>query len=184
MPVESKDELLSLLPEINEVSDEPIRDGVIDCFILAFNEGGFTVSDIDRLPFTLTIENCPVSLLEHIKGVTRTSLSIAKTLEEIYGPRIVIDRDILTAGALLHDVGKLVEYTTEDNEIVLSDMGRALRHPTIGAQLADEAGLPPEVIHIIAYHSWEGERIKRSIEAHIVYIADLANNEPFRIIEQ
>jgi len=183
MPVESKDELLSLLPEINEVADDPIREGVIDCFILAFNEGGFSATDIDKLPFTLAIDNCPVSLLEHVRGVTITSLSITKTLEDIYGPRIVIDKDILTAGALLHDVGKLVEYATEDNDIVVSDIGRALRHPTIGAQLANEAGLPPEVIHIIAYHSWEGERIKRTIEAYIVYIADLVNNEPFRIIE-
>jgi len=183
MSDEIRDDLMILLPEINNISDDPLKEGVLECFILALNEGGFSSSDIDKLPFTLDIDNCPVSLLEHIKGVTNTSLVITNTLEEIYGPRIVIDKDILIAGALLHDVGKLVEYASDDGEIVLSDLGRALRHPTIGAQLANEAGLPPEVVHIIAYHSWEGERIKRTIEAYIVYIADLVNNEPFRMVE-
>lgn len=177
---EIRDELLSLIPELAEIKDEALREGVVDCFIIALNEGGYKPEDMDRMPFTLQIENCPVSLLEHMKGVLATSLAIARTMETVYGPRVSIDRDALIAGALLHDVGKLIEYAEEEGEFIASDTGMLVRHNIIGAQIAREAGLPIEVSHIIAYHSIDVEITRRTTEAYIVHISDYINSEVFK----
>jgi len=58
--------------------------------------------------------------------------------------------------------------------------GKLLRHPISGAALAWSLGLPEEVCHIIAAHSKEGDHVKRSPEAFVVYHCDFANFEPFR----
>ena len=67
------------------------------------------------------------------------------------------ERDVLIAGALLHDVGKLLEYARNaEGRFVMSDYGLKLRHPVSGAMLAQKHGLPEHVLHIIAVHASEG----------------------------
>ena len=50
--------------------------------------------------------------------------------------------------------------------------GQTQRHPAIGAALAKEKGLPPEVVLIIAAHSHEGDTMDRTPEAIIVHHCD------------
>ena len=77
-------------------------------------------------------------------------------------------------------MGKLVEYTKQDGKVIVSPTGKLLRHPTTGTWLALEAGLPPEIAHIIYCHSWEGDKLNRTPEAHIVHQSDFAFFEPLR----
>ena len=51
--------------------------------------------------------------------------------------------------------------------------GTMLRHAFSGVHLAALEDVPPEVMHIIAYHAAEGHRIPRTLECHIVYTADV-----------
>ena len=72
-------------------------------------------------------------------------------------------------GPSLADVGKLLEYDLDENgESCKSDMGKYVRHPFSGVGLAMEAGVPPQVCHIIAAHAGEGNMVTRSTEAYIV----------------
>jgi putative nucleotidyltransferase with HDIG domain len=102
-------------------------------------------------------------------------------MAETYGPRLDINRDHLLAGALLHDVGKLLEFREEGGAFVKSELGRMLRHPFSGAALAYELGLPPAVVHVVATHAREGEGARATPEAIIIHHADFMNFEPFKL---
>jgi hypothetical protein len=81
--------------------------------------------------------------------------------------------DILISGALLADVGKLLEYELDkEGKAIQGKYGQYLRHPFSGVSLAEECGIPPEVCHIIATHAHEGDLVKRTTEAYIVHHAD------------
>ena len=89
--------------------------------------------------------------------------------------------DTLISGAILADVGKLLEYVKDDQgKAVQGTYGKYLRHPFSGVSLAEECGLPPEVCHIIAAHAGEGDHVKRTTEAYIVHHADFMTFLPFK----
>ncbi len=88
--------------------------------------------------------------------------------------------DVVIAGAILADVGKLLEYEKVDGKAVQSERGKNLRHPFTGVHLAMACGVPDEVCHIIATHAGEGNLVKRSTEAFIVHHADFMSYEPFK----
>lgn len=175
-----KNEILQLLPEIDRIRDPRLRDLTLTIWTDAVARGGWVPADLDLIPFTLLLKNVRVSLLEHTRAVTRTSVEIASVLNEKYIGKIAVDLDILLAGALLHDVGKLFEYRREDGEFVKSREGELLRHPVSGAAFAFKYGLPQEVVHIIAAHSKEGDGGRRTIEAVIVNHADFVNFDIFK----
>jgi putative nucleotidyltransferase with HDIG domain len=174
-----KETLRKAIPEFDQISDAGLRDKTLAVWVEAMQVGGWTVPDLEKMPFTLLIENCPASMLDHTRGVTKTAVSIGQTLKQTYGDRLPINMDYLTSGALLHDVGKLLEYEKKDGKFVKSSLGKALRHPFSGTCIAYKHELPPEVMHTIANHSKEGDHGPRSTEGCIIHHADFCNFEPF-----
>ena len=170
-----KKQLLALIPEIQMIKDPGLRKKTETAWQDAVARSGWTIQDLNGIPFTLLIPRTKINIIEHTRAVTQTSLKIAEVLEEQYGGQVAIDRDILLAGALLHDIGKLFEYRKDKGAFVKSREGELLRHPISGAAFAFSHGLPSEVVHIIAVHSKEGEGGKRTVEAIIVHHADFVN---------
>ena len=168
-------QLETLLPEIQLVGDAKLRELTTRVWLEAMKQAGWTIEDLPVMPFTLLIPQTDVSLIQHTRAVTLTALKIAEVLMKEYGQRVAIDRDVLLAGAILHDVGKLFEYQREKGKFVKSRNGDLLRHPISGAAFAFRHGLPTEVLHIIAAHSKEGDGARRTIEAIIVNHADFVN---------
>lgn len=170
-----------LFPEIEWVKDESLRRKVVASVIDALKTGGWEPDDMDKIPFTLLIPNCPFSYLDHVRGVTRMAKQAMDTFNEIYAQKdgkFTIDNDLLVAGALLHDVGKLVEYEKNPaGETVKSKMGKNLRHPFSGTVIALRNGCPDEIGHIIANHAHEGDGTLRSPEGVLVNKADFMNFE-------
>jgi putative nucleotidyltransferase with HDIG domain len=174
------DRLLAKFPEITQITDADLKAKTIAVILEALNTGGWSVDDMDRVPFTLLIPNCKVSLLEHMRSVVQTALKIAEVQEAFYSRFFQLDRDILLCGAILHDVGKLTEYAETEKGFVKSQTGKIMRHPFSGAALALKHGLPDEVQHIIATHAHEGDGAYRSPASVIVHHADFINFEPLR----
>jgi 3'-5' exoribonuclease len=69
-------------------------------------------------------------LVEHLYDM----LQLAFKAAELYPD---VDRDLLTAGVLLHDLGKIEELSIT-NHIDYSDGGRLLGHITLGVEFLDE----------------------------------------------
>lgn len=177
-----KNKLLDLFgEELAWISNDGLREKTLSALTKAVEDGGWSADEIVELPFTLLIEGVEITLVDHTRAVTRCARSMALEMLEVYGDRLEINMDHLVAGALLHDCGKFVEYERAKNGYVKSRLGRMLRHPFSGAAIAYEAGLPPEVCHIIATHAKEGDGARATAEAIIVNHVDFANFEPFKL---
>jgi putative nucleotidyltransferase with HDIG domain len=174
-----KEDLLKFIPEFNLIKDSDLKEKVLKVWDIALRAGNWEAKDLQRMPFTLLIDPCPCTMVEHIRGVVNVSIEAAKALQSIYQDKIKINEDYLVAGALLHDIGKLVEYKEEDGRFIQSNWGKLVRHPISGVGLCYSQDIPEEVMHIIASHSWEGDRSKRTSEAVIVHHADFTNFEQF-----
>jgi putative nucleotidyltransferase with HDIG domain len=171
----TKDEVRAMLPELGMIKDEGLREKTLEVWVDAMNTGGWEVSDMPDIPFTLLIEGTDLSLLDHTRVVTQTAAAIADTMAAYYGDRMPINRDYLISGGILHDVGKLLEYRREGTSIVKSEVGKDLRHPFSGTALAYKHDIPSMVCHLIAMHAKEGEDGRRNPEAWIIHYSDFVN---------
>jgi len=175
-----KDILIKLIPEFNLIKDSSLKEKVLRTWEEAIQFGNWKISDLLNLPFALSIKNCPVSLIEHVRGVTQVCSESEKVLKKLYQGKVKINRDYLIAGALLHDIGKLLEYKKKEGTLVKSQLGTLLNHPFSGVILCSKQGIAKEILHIIAFHSKEGEGKRKTIESKILYHADFMNFEMFR----
>jgi len=134
-------------------------------FVKAMKLGGWT--DMRAVPFTTTIKT-DINYVTHTTVVSTNAVNSAIFLKK---KGIKVDMDQLKAGALLHDVGKLLEYSK------ITGHAGQIRHPFSGAALAMEVGLPVNVIHMIATHAAEGDMGIRTTESVIVHHADFTHFE-------
>ena len=100
----SPESVRNLLPEVDLIKQEDLRQSVISVWQDAIDLGGWTADDLADIPFTLLIPDCKFDLVTHTRVVTRTAVRIAETLIENYGAAVTIDMDILVAGGLLHEI--------------------------------------------------------------------------------
>lgn len=168
-----------LWPELAWIQDGKLRDGVTRTWVRAFELSPLKPDDLNEIPFTLLVPNCPVTFMEHKRCVVHIARKSAEAMREFLGRSLPIDLDVVIAGAILADVGKLLEYEKVDGKARQSARGKLLRHPFTGVALAMECGVPDSVCHIIAAHAAEGDQVKRSTEATIVHHADFMSYLPF-----
>ena len=168
------------LPEIGDIQNTELRDKVVEALALALSETEFTRLEELRPSGNF---NTPVmrrgTQADHFRGVARMAIALADGLEAVMGP-LGIDRDVLLAGALCHDVGKPYEFSPRNLARWQANPGAAglpaVRHPAYGAHLALSVGLPEAVVHIVGAHSMhaEGSFVQPSLENVIVQYADAA----------
>lgn len=120
-------------------------------------------------------------LLEH----TLIVLKHAVTSAPQYHP---VDLDVLTAGALLHDIGKIREYSWS-RTIGYTDEGRLIGHVVLGAMMADTAmrelqrepegfndSIRRHILHLILSHhgklEWGAPVTPKTREAMLLHYAD------------
>jgi len=175
-----QEEVERLWPELEWIEDPELRERTLRTWTRAFEASPLAPADLEEIPFTLLIPNCPATFMEHKRCVVHIARRSAESMTEFLGRALPIDLDVVIAGAILADVGKLLEYERVDGEAVQSDRGKALRHPFTGVHLAMGCGVPDEVCHIIATHAAEGDLVRRSTEAFIVHHADFMSYEPFK----
>ncbi len=175
-----RDAVERLWPEIGWIEGEELREQVTQTWMKALERSPLDPDDLLEIPFTLLVPNCPATFMEHKRCVVHIAKTAAEAMQAFLGKGLRIDLDTVIAGAILADVGKLLEYEKVDGVARQSPRGALLRHPFTGVALALECGVPDEVCHIIAAHAAEGHLVKRSTEAFIVHHADFMSFEPFK----
>ncbi len=116
-------------------------------------------------------------LLEHTLSVTEICDFVAPRYQ-------FVNRDILIASAMLHDIGKIIELS-EFPENDYTDEGQLLGHLMIGAELIKETashieGFPKQIENLLKHcmisHHGEYEygspKLPKTIEAFILHSAD------------
>jgi 23S rRNA maturation-related 3'-5' exoribonuclease YhaM len=92
------------LPEVSLIQNEDLRNKVVEAWAYALAESSF-----DRVT-SLPAEGNPNAFLmkrgtqaDHLRGVTRVSMVIVDEFQTSF-PETDIDRDVIIAGGLVHDV--------------------------------------------------------------------------------
>jgi len=173
------DDVKKLWPELEWIKDEKLRQQTHDTWAEALKLSKLTAQDLQEIPFTLKAKDCMVTFMAHKRAVVHMSRECARVMSHFFGDDLPIEMDVVIAGAILADVGKLLEYDKVDGKSVVSEYGRYVRHPFSGVGLAMQCGVPDKVLHIIAAHAGEGDMVKRSPEAYIVHHTDFMSFEPF-----
>ena len=73
----------------------------------------------------------------YIGGLLEHTVSMTSLADKIAGHYGGINRDLLLAGAILHDIGKIDEFDYQ-SKIDYSDKGRLLNHIVIGIKMVDD----------------------------------------------
>ncbi len=175
-------ELLELWPEIEWIQDKDLREKTARTWELALERSVLKPEDLRRIPFTLLCgPDLKVTFMDHKRSVVHIARDAGNKINEMYHGELPVNMDVLIAGAILADVGKLLEYVLDaDGKAIQGNYGKYLRHPFSGVSLAEEAGVPAEVCHIIATHAGEGNMVKRTTEAYVVHHADFMTFLPFK----
>lgn len=180
-------QIVELFPDINSIKDANLRDKVAAVWSEALTTGcggkGWTFDEIRAIPFTLLAGKIDMRFVEHLNSCAKQCIAIANILHEVFGERVPVNTDVLIAGALLADVGKMLEFDkNERGEVIKGPFGDLLRHPFSGVALCYKHGLPPEVMHIIATHSHEGDKVERTIESWIFHHADFIDFDIAKVL--
>jgi putative nucleotidyltransferase with HDIG domain len=186
MPYTTK-QIAELFPELMSIRDAGLRDKVAAVWNEALTTGcggnGWTFDEIRAIPFTLLAGKIDMRFVEHLNSCVKQCIAIEKVLNEVFGERVPVNHDVLVAGALLADVGKMLEFDKNQNgEVVKGFYGDMLRHPFSGVALCYKHGIPPEVMHIIATHSHEGDKVERTIESWIFHHADFIDFDIAKVL--
>ena len=120
----------------------------------------------------------------YIGGLLEHTLSVITLVYRICNHYPDLDRDLLIAGAFLHDIGKISEFVY-DTHIDYSDAGRLVGHMVLGTQIVEDKirtieGFPEEtsllIKHLILSHHGEAQfgavRLPASKEAFALHMAD------------
>jgi putative nucleotidyltransferase with HDIG domain len=171
-----------LWPELEWIKDPVLRENTAKTWELALEKSALKAEDLDHIPFTLLCgPELKVSFMAHKRCVVHIAKESGEKINHFFGNDLPVNMDILISGAILADVGKLLEYELDgEGKAVQGKYGKYVRHPFSGVSLAEECGIPPEVCHIIAAHASEGDLIKRTTEAYIVHHADFMTFLPFK----
>lgn len=168
--------------ELAWIQNADLRDKTAKTWELALKRSVLTPDDLNRIPFTLLCgPDLKVTFMDHKRSVVHIALEAGNKINSMYHGELPVDMDVLISGAILADVGKLLEYELDNSgKAVQGKYGKYVRHPFSGLSLAEECGVYPAVLHIIATHAGEGNMVKRTTEAYIVHHADFMTFEPFR----
>ena len=120
----------------------------------------------------------------YIGGLLEHTLSVIRLLDQVTKHYQGINRDLLMTGGILHDIGKIYEYSY-DSIFDYSDQGRLIGHIVIGIEMLDAKiassedfpeQLAMELRHLILSHHGTQEfgspKRPKTLEALIVHFID------------
>lgn len=119
----------------------------------------------------------PGGFVEHVVSTTQVALTLCDVVENVY--RGKVDRDLVVAGSILHDIFKPLTYMErEDGTYGVTPLAERLDHLTLIVSELVRRGFPLDLIHIAGAHmGWQHGPIgPRTAEALIVHLADVADS--------
>ncbi|MCL2790697.1 MAG: HD domain-containing protein [Desulfobulbus sp.] len=134
---------------IASISDQPLQE------LLRVLFHGDTMARFQRAPAAKRLHHA------YIGGLIEHTLSVVGMAEKAAAHYSLIDRDMLVAGALVHDLAKIEEFDFSRPVFGYTDRGRLVGHLVLGAGLvrqaaaqvpALDAGQVDRLLHIILSH--------------------------------
>jgi 3'-5' exoribonuclease len=166
-----------MLAELVEVSQQ-IENAYLNKLVMAF---------LENEEFTALFKRAPgAKRLHHsfLGGLLEHTLSVVNLIQKIKGYYEGINHDLLLAGGVLHDIGKVYELTYE-RSFDYTDAGRLVGHIFMGVEMVDKEigrieGFPAELAmlmkHLLLSHhgqyEWGSPTRPMTLEAQILHHLD------------
>ena len=169
MEQKDRDYIVRLFPAVFRIKDEGVRDKVVLTWVHSWKQSNFLrIEDVHQ--FEPARNYIAYTNVDHTNQVCRACEAIAAMASE--GLNLKLHMDYLLAGALLHDVDKMMIFDSKTGGF--TEMGRRSSHAAAGGALARQMGLPEEVAHIIEAHSTKfSPHPPKSMEALTLRHADI-----------
>jgi 3'-5' exoribonuclease len=167
----------AMLAELTEIS-QGIENTYLKKLVMAF---------LENEEFTTLFKRAPgAKRLHHsfLGGLLEHTLSVVNLIQKIKGYYEGINHDLLLAGGVLHDIGKVYELSYE-RSFDYTDVGRLVGHIVMGVEMVDKEiakieGFPPELAmlmkHLLLSHhgqyEWGSPTRPMTLEAQILHHLD------------
>src|SRR5437016_14125495 len=130
----STKDIAALFPNLMDITEGGLRDKVAAVWDEALRTGcsgkGWSFEEIRAIPFTLLAGKIDMRFVEHLNSCCKQCIAIAAVLKEVFGERVPVKLDLLIAGSLLADVGKMLEFDKDaGGKVIKGFYGEMLRHP-------------------------------------------------------
>jgi len=166
---------------LNKIADKPLRlkvAGLIENPTIEIAGKVYKAIPLETSPAGLSHHHSyRGGLREHMISTANIALALCDTIENVYDGEV--DRDLVLAGVLLHDIFKALTYLQRDDGTYASaPIAERLDHLTLGVAELIRRGFPLDLVHIMDSHmGWQHGPIgPRTAEALIVHIADMADS--------
>ncbi len=141
-------------------------------------------------PFLAQFANAPAARSMHhayIGGLLEHTLSMARLADVVAGHYPLVRRDLLLAGTLLHDMGKVAEYELKGG-LGYSEDGRLVGHIVRAVVMIETAAAAVDIdqddlrqlIHLVASHhgkaEWGAPVEPKTLEAVLLHQIDLLDS--------
>lgn len=160
----------------NKIKDTLLRRKVVELLENPrFEVKGKTYSSLplETSPAALTRHHCySGGYIEHVVSTEKLAQAICDSVEQIYQGKV--NRDLVVAGVLLHDVFKPSTYAMDKNgNYHSSRLSDYLDHLSLATSELVRRNFPLELVHIVAAHHGEYGPIRpRTVEALVCHLAD------------
>jgi len=120
----------------------------------------------------------PGGYIEHVVATAEIASTLCDIVEKIY--RGKVNRDLVLAGVLLHDIFKPLTYMEKENGTFgVSPLAERMDHLTLIVSEMVRRDMPLHLIHIVCAH--HGHRYgpigPRTIEALVCHLADITDSK-------
>jgi 3'-5' exoribonuclease len=162
-----------LLVYLEKISSQPLKD-----LLAAFFHDEKASELFRRAPAAKGFHH------NYLGGLLEHTLSVVRLLDRAADHYPQLNRDLLLAGGMLHDIGKIYEFSY-DNLVEYSDEGRMIGHLVMGVEMINKKidnipDFPPRLAlalrHIILSHHGEFEfgspKRPKTLEALVVHFMD------------
>jgi putative nucleotidyltransferase with HDIG domain len=164
----------------NKIRDKNLRRKVIELLenpTFEINGKKYSGLSLDISPAGLSHHHCySGGYIEHIISTANIAEALCDSVEKVYQGKV--NRDLVIAGVLLHDVFKPITYVINENGSYGStSLAEYLDHLSIVISELVRRGFPLELVHVVsAHHGHYGPISPHTIEALICHLADLIDS--------
>ena len=137
----------------------------------------FSGLPVDVSPAGLSHHHCyPGGYIEHVVSTANLAIAMCESVEKVYHGKV--NRDLVIAGVLLHDIFKPATYIAKENgSYDASRLADYLDHLSLVTSELVRRGFPLELIHVVsAHHGDYGPIRPHTVEALICHLADLMDS--------
>jgi putative nucleotidyltransferase with HDIG domain len=163
-----------------KIQDKNLRKKVVELLenpTFEINGKKYSGLPLETSPAGLSHHHCyQGGYIEHIVSMANIAEALCDSVEKVYQGKV--NRDLVMAGVLLHDIFKPVTYVVNENGSYGStNLAEYLDHLSLAISELVRRGFPLELVHVVsAHHGNYGPISPHTIEALICHLADLIDS--------